>query len=79
VAEGVRAVDLTGAASSIGDAMPGGAAQGAGDNLQVVWSAGLSNLSAAMGRHADALVAAAESYAEAERLMAQLFSPAGSG
>lgn len=79
VADGVAAVDLTGAASSIGDAMPGGAAQAAGDDLQAAWSAGVSAMSAAMGRHADALAAAAASYADLERLMAAFFDPAGAG
>jgi hypothetical protein len=79
VSDGVRGVNLTGAASSIGDVMPGGASQAAGDNLQVAWSAAITSLSGAMGRHAEALAAAAKSYADAERLMAQFFNPAGAG
>jgi hypothetical protein len=74
VADGVRGLRLSGPATMIGDALPGGAAQQAGDLLAVTWSAAVTTTATAMGRHADNLVAAAQDYQAVEQAVASGFA-----
>lgn len=73
VADGVRALGLSGPATRIGDALPGGAAERAADALAVTWAAAVSTTAAALGRHAENLTASAHGYQAVDDAVASGF------